>query len=86
MAERPYTVMSCAMSIDGYIASAAMGPLPLSNAADFDRVDAVRATCDAILVGAATVRSDQPRLLLRSDARRAERLGGAAVGPPPRGS
>ncbi len=62
------------MSIDGYIASAAMGPLPLSNAADFDRVDAVRATCDAILVGAATVRSDQPRLLLRSDARRAERL------------
>jgi 5-amino-6-(5-phosphoribosylamino)uracil reductase len=74
MAERPYTVLSCAMSIDGYIASAAMNPLPLSNAADFDRVDAVRATCDAILVGAATVRSDQPRLLLRSDMRRRRRL------------
>jgi 5-amino-6-(5-phosphoribosylamino)uracil reductase len=72
--ERPYTVLSCAMSIDGYIASAARKPLPLSNAADFDRVDAVRATCDAILVGAATVRSDQPRLLLRSPARRNERL------------
>jgi 5-amino-6-(5-phosphoribosylamino)uracil reductase len=51
-----------------------MKPLPLSNAADFDRVDAVRATCDAILVGAATVRSDQPRLLVRSDARRNERV------------
>ena len=74
MAERPYTVLSCAMSLDGYIADAAMKPLPLSNAADFDRVDAVRASCDAILVGAATIRSDQPRLLLRSDARRAERL------------
>ena len=80
MAERPYTVLSCAMSIDGYIASAAGKPLPLSNEADFDRVDAVRATCDAILVGAATVRSDQPRLLLRSEARRNERL---ARGLPP---
>jgi 5-amino-6-(5-phosphoribosylamino)uracil reductase len=80
VAERPYTVLSCAMSIDGYIASAAGRPLPLSNAADFDRVDAVRATCDAILVGAATIRSDQPRLLLRSDARRNERL---ARGLPP---
>ena len=80
MAERPYTVLSCAMSIDGYIASAAMKPLPLSNAADFDRVDAVRASCDAILVGAATIRSDQPRLLVRSPARRDERL---ARGLPP---
>ena len=44
VAERPYTVLSCAMSIDGYIAGAAMKPLPLSNAADFDRVDAVRAS------------------------------------------
>ncbi len=80
MPDRPYTVLSCAMSIDGYIAGAAMKPLPLSNAADFDRVDAVRAACDAILVGAATVRTDQPRLLLRSDARSSERR---ARGLPP---
>jgi 5-amino-6-(5-phosphoribosylamino)uracil reductase len=72
--ERPYTVLSCAMSIDGYLASAAMEPLPFSNAADFDRVDAVRAGCDAILVGAATIRNDQPRLLVRSQARRDERV------------
>ena len=62
------------MSIDGYLASAARKPLPLSNAADFDRVDAVRASCDAILVGAATVRNDQPRLLVRSQARRERRV------------
>ncbi len=74
MAERPYTLLSCALSIDGYIDSAGAGPLPLSNAADFDRVDAVRATCDAILVGAATVRKDNPRLLVRSRVRRDERL------------
>ena len=62
------------MSIDGYLDSATVGRLPLSNDADFDRVDAVRATCDAILVGAATVRNDNPRLLIRSQARRDERL------------
>jgi 5-amino-6-(5-phosphoribosylamino)uracil reductase len=62
------------MSIDGYLDSPTVGRLPLSNDADFDRVDAVRATCDAILVGAATVRNDNPRLLIRSQARRDERL------------
>ena len=58
------------MSIDGYLGSAAPRRLLLSNDADFDRVDAVRATCDAILVGAATVRNDNPRLLVRSQHRR----------------
>jgi 5-amino-6-(5-phosphoribosylamino)uracil reductase len=74
VSERPYTLLSCGMSIDGYLDSATVKRLTLSNDADFDRVDAVRATCDAILVGAATVRNDNPRLLVRSDARRAERL------------
>jgi 5-amino-6-(5-phosphoribosylamino)uracil reductase len=74
MADRPYTLLSCGMSIDGYLDSAEAARLQLSNAADFDRVDAERARCDAILVGAATVRSDNPRLLVRSAARRAERM------------
>jgi riboflavin biosynthesis pyrimidine reductase len=62
------------MSIDGYLDSADTARLHLSNADDFDRVDAVRAPCDAILVGAATIRADNPRLLVRSAARRAERM------------
>ena len=66
MPDRPYTVLSCGMSIDGYIDSPSVSRLPLSNDADFDRVDAVRASCDAILVGAATVRNDNPRLLVRA--------------------
>ena len=74
MAERPYTLLSCGMSIDGYLDSAHRERLLLSNDADFDRVDAVRAACDAILVGAATVRNDNPRLLVRSQARRDERV------------
>jgi 5-amino-6-(5-phosphoribosylamino)uracil reductase len=72
--ERPYTLLSCGMSIDGYVDDTADERLLLSNDADFDRVDAVRAGCDAILVGATTVRQDNPRLLVRSRARRAERV------------
>jgi 5-amino-6-(5-phosphoribosylamino)uracil reductase len=72
MRDRPYTLLSCSVSMDGYIGSAA-SRLLLSNDADFDRVDAVRASCDAILVGATTVRTDNPRLLVRSQARRDER-------------
>jgi len=62
------------MSIDGYLASPTDKRLLLSNDADLDRVDAVRAACDAILVGAATVRNDNPRLLVRTQARRDERV------------
>src|SRR5689334_13228493 len=73
MPDRPYTLLSCGMSIDGYLGSPAPRRLELSNDADFDRVDAVRASCDAIMVGAATVRIDNPRLLVRSRERRQER-------------
>jgi len=75
MPDRPYILLSCGMSIDGYLGSASPRRLELSNSADFDRVDAVRASCDAILVGAATIRNDNPRLLVRSQARRDERTG-----------
>ena len=75
MADRPYTLLSCGMSIDGYIDGVRMKRLLLSNDADLDRVDAVRASCDAILVGANTVRNDNPRLLVRSPERRLDRVG-----------
>ncbi len=65
MADRPYTLLSCSMSLDGYLGGATEQRLMLSNDADFDRIDEVRAGCDAILVGAATVRKDNPRLLVR---------------------
>src|SRR4051812_49405520 len=74
VADRPYTLLSCGMSIDGYLDSAQVKRLALSNAADFDRVDAVRAGCDAILVGAGTIRQDDPKLLIRSESRRAQRI------------
>ncbi|RAK29261.1 5-amino-6-(5-phosphoribosylamino)uracil reductase [Actinoplanes lutulentus] len=72
--ERPYILLSCGMSIDGYLDDASAERLMLSNDADFDRVDEVRAGCDAILVGASTIRQDNPRLLVRSAERRAARV------------
>jgi riboflavin-specific deaminase-like protein len=73
MTGRPYVVLSCAVSLDGCLDGTGAERLVLSGAADLDRVDAERAAADAILVGAGTVRRDDPRLLIRSADRRAER-------------
>ncbi|MBO8191380.1 dihydrofolate reductase family protein [Streptomyces oryzae] len=70
---RPYVTLSVATSIDGYIDDTSPSRLLLSNADDFDRVDQVRADSDAILIGAGTMRADNPRLLVNSEERRAAR-------------
>jgi 5-amino-6-(5-phosphoribosylamino)uracil reductase len=72
--ERPYVIVSAAVSLDGFLDDASPERLVLSNAADFDRVDATRADVDAIAVGAGTVRADDPRLQVRSEERRSARL------------
>src|SRR5262245_25391242 len=79
MPDRPYVLLSVAVSIDGYIDDNSPDRLRLSNAADFDRVDQVRAESDAILIGAGTLRADNPRLLVYSEQRRADRV---AAGKP----
>ncbi|WP_306365279.1 dihydrofolate reductase family protein [Nocardia sp. CC227C] len=76
---RPYVALSVAVSLDGYIDDTVPERLYLSNDRDFDGVDALRAGCDAILVGAETVRRDNPRLWLRSAERRQARV---AAGKP----
>ncbi|MCS5720200.1 dihydrofolate reductase family protein [Herbiconiux sp. CPCC 205763] len=73
MTDGPYVILSAAVSIDGYLDTPAPPRLILSNAADLDRVDEVRARCDAIMVGARTVRFDNPRLMVRSEERRVRR-------------
>jgi 5-amino-6-(5-phosphoribosylamino)uracil reductase len=72
--QRPYVLLSCAMSIDGCLDAPGPQRLILSGDADLDRVDEERAEADAIMVGAATIRRDNPRLLIRSAARRAARI------------
>jgi 5-amino-6-(5-phosphoribosylamino)uracil reductase len=74
MPKRPYVVLSVAASIDGYIDDNNPERLYLSNEADFDRVDEVRAGVDAVLIGANTVRRDNPKLRIKSQERRDRRL------------
>jgi riboflavin-specific deaminase-like protein len=76
---RPYVLLSVATSIDGHIDDTSPERLLLSNADDFDRVDQVRADSDAILIGAGTMRADNPRLLVNSEQRRTARV---AAGKP----
>lgn len=80
MPRRPYTVLSCAVSVDGCLDDASAVRLVLSGPEDLDEVDELRAAADAILVGAGTIRADNPRLLIREPARVARRQ---AAGLPP---
>jgi 5-amino-6-(5-phosphoribosylamino)uracil reductase len=70
------------MSLDGYLDDSSEERLILSSDADLDRVDGLRAASDAILVGAATIRSDNPRLLVRDEARIAQRLAAGRTATP----
>lgn len=72
--DRPYVIASAAVSLDGYIDDVAEARLILSDEEDLDRVDEVRAWADAVLVGANTIRTDDPRLLVRSAERRRARV------------
>ena len=69
MPGRPYTIMSCAVSLDGCLDDGSPERLILSGPEDLDEVDELRARADAILVGAGTIRADNPRLLVRDPAR-----------------
>ncbi|ELS54391.1 dihydrofolate reductase family protein [Streptomyces viridochromogenes] len=79
MPSYPYVLLSAAVSLDGYLDDTTPERLLLSSPADFDRVDEVRASADAILIGAGTIRADNPRLLVNSAERRAARV---AAGKP----
>ncbi|MFY8095310.1 MAG: RibD family protein [Niveispirillum sp.] len=57
--------LSVCMSLDGHIDTDGGKRLVLSGEEDCRDMHAVRADCDAILVGAGTVRRDQPRLTVR---------------------
>ena len=76
MTERPYVLLSCAISVDGCLDGTGPERLILSGEADLDRVDDERAQADAIMVGAGTIRRDDPRLLIRAPERRAARVAG----------
>ena len=65
---------SVALSGDGYMDDRSPRRLILSTPADWREVMRLRAWADAILVGAETVRRDDPSLTVRDEALRRERL------------
>lgn len=57
-------IVSAAISIDGYLDDCSAERLRLSCDQDWAEVHKLRARCDAILVGAGTLRSDNPSLMI----------------------
>ena len=72
--KRPFTLMKAALSLDGFLDDLSDNRLILSSPEDRDAVDLLKSTFDAILVGAETVRKDNPSLLIRSEIYRKKRL------------
>jgi len=62
---RPYVRLKMAMSLDGRTAPAAGGPVWISGESSRADVQTWRARSSAVLTGAGTVRSDDPRLDVR---------------------
>jgi 2,5-diamino-6-(ribosylamino)-4(3H)-pyrimidinone 5'-phosphate reductase len=71
---RPYIFINSAMSADGKISSIDRRQVRISGQADLARVDGLRASSDAIMVGVGTVLADDPGLRVKSKSSREERL------------
>ncbi|MFC6864927.1 2,5-diamino-6-(ribosylamino)-4(3H)-pyrimidinone 5'-phosphate reductase [Halomicroarcula sp. GCM10025817] len=68
-----HVVVNAAMSADGKLSSRRREQLDISGPEDFDRVDQLRADCDAVMVGVGTVLADDPSLTVKDADRRAGR-------------
>ncbi|WP_312907972.1 2,5-diamino-6-(ribosylamino)-4(3H)-pyrimidinone 5'-phosphate reductase [Natronosalvus caseinilyticus] len=69
-----HVVVNAAMSADGKLSSRRREQVRISGEADFDRMDALRAASDAVVVGVGTVLADDPHLTVKDDERRQRRL------------
>ncbi len=62
---RPYVILKAALTLDGFIADESGDSKWISSADSRKTVHATRAAVDAVLVGAGTVRADNPKLTVR---------------------
>ncbi len=67
-------ILSAAVTADGYMDDNTSDRLVISTAGDWAAVHALRASCDAIMVGAETLRRDNPSLGLRDEGARSRRV------------
>jgi 2,5-diamino-6-(ribosylamino)-4(3H)-pyrimidinone 5'-phosphate reductase len=66
--------VNVAMTLDGKIDTVARKGAKISSPADWERVDRLRAAHDAILVGGNTLLAEDPRLTVKSETLRADRI------------
>lgn len=77
--KRPMVIINSAISADGKISSFERRQVRISGRTDLERVDALRAESDAVMVGVGTVLADDPGLRVKSERLRKVR---AASGKP----
>lgn len=71
--DKPFIFINSAMSADGKISTKKRKQVKISGKTDFDRVDELRATSDAVMVGIGTILADDPSLTVKSEDRRKRR-------------
>ena len=71
---KPFVFINIAASVDGKISNEQRRQIRISSNEDLKRVDKLRAESDAIMVGIGTVLSDDPRLTVKSEKLRLERV------------
>jgi len=74
MNERPYVMVNIAMTADGKTDTIARSGAAISSPQDMERVDRLRAESDGIMVGGHTLLGDDPRLTVKSERLRRERV------------
>jgi len=73
MTRRPFVRLNMASSVDGKIATVGGGKVAFGSGEDRTRMEELRAEADAVLIGAGTLRAEDPPLLIRDPARRDRR-------------
>lgn len=63
---RPRVIVNAAMSADGKLSTRERRQVKISGQDDFIRVDRLKASCDAVMVGIGTILADDPSLTVKS--------------------
>jgi 2,5-diamino-6-(ribosylamino)-4(3H)-pyrimidinone 5'-phosphate reductase len=71
---RPFVFINVAMTADGKIDTFERKGAAISSARDKERVDQLRASADAVMVGGRTLLDEDPKLTVKSQVLRAERV------------
>jgi 2,5-diamino-6-(ribosylamino)-4(3H)-pyrimidinone 5'-phosphate reductase len=72
--KRPFVFINVAMTADGKIDTFERKGASISSQSDKERVDRLRAESDAVMVGGKTLLDEDPKLTVKSEALRAERV------------